>query len=95
MNNKPKIVVFYSDGRAVNIKEEIDTFYRLLDHFWIEMAGAGSSSGTPEKLFVNGNLVLEGLWDTAWKFGHRRKELNDLTHLTLLKEFPQPWEVKK
>ena len=94
MSEKSRFFVILSNGRAENLTpEQSASWGDIIDWAWRQGISAGSSTPLPDKLFRDGVMVAEGLWNTAWHFHDSRRRKIEAIDAELKKVFPQPWEA--
>lgn len=66
-------IMQFRDGLAGDRTETAGGYLHILDVVATEMGSAGSTWDAPDKLFLNGNLVVEkGLANIAWDYRQDR-----------------------
>lgn len=90
--SEPVYVVLTASGRVWSGKPGVMTWFCILDAIHNEFMSAGGSWDRPDKLIVNGTVVVErGLADVAYAYGQKSNKERWAAAARVQDEFRPDW----
>ena len=90
MGERKNYVIIDTAGRAENVKDGWGWF-EILDHVVMVVSSAGSQNPLPDKLLLNGTMIIRGnLHDTAWRFSKFRNDALGEAQRKIREAYPEP-----
>lgn len=92
---EPIYVVINRSGRVWNGRPGVMTWFSILDAIHVEFMSAGGEWDRPDKLLVNGEMVVaSGLADIAWEYGEKLKIARFAAQDKVNADFSPDWYAK-